>query len=172
MNESFYCPGIWATRRWSHSGKNFRNDLSTWELPNKIWLVLRLAWASAGKFPGVYSIATFVTLKTLEQVRNDICYQNLNVKIVGVGSGLTYSQYGATHHSQEDIGLMRLLPNMKVICPGDPVEVEAATRAMMADPQPCYLRIGSRCEPVLHEPPTDFQIRKGITLRPGKDIPL
>jgi len=128
--------------------------------------------AMSGKLPVVYSIATFVTLKTLEQVRNDICYQNLNVKIVGVGSGLTYSQYGATHHSQEDIGLMRLLPNMKVICPGDPVEVEAATRAMMADPQPCYLRIGSRGEPVLHEPPIDFQIGKGITLRPGKDIAL
>lgn len=128
--------------------------------------------ALSGKLPVMYSIATFVTLKTFEQVRNDICYQNLNVKIVGVGSGLTYSQYGATHHSQEDIGLMRLLPNMKVICPGDPIEVEAATRAMMADPQACYLRIGSRGEPVLHEKPIDFQIGKAITMKQGKDVAL
>lgn len=128
--------------------------------------------ALSGKIPVVYSIATFMTLKTMEQIRNDICYQNLNVKIVGVGSGLTYSQYGATHQSSEDIALMRVLPNMKVICPGDPVEVEKAVSAMLAESSPCYLRIGARGEPRLHKPDVDFKLGKGIVMREGKDVAI
>lgn len=128
--------------------------------------------ALSGRTPICYSIATFLTLRGYEQVRNDICYQNLNVKLVGVGSGLTYSQYGATHHSMEDIGLMRLLPNMTVLAPGDPHEVAAATRAMLAHQGPCYLRIASRGEPNVHASPPAFTIGKGIVLREGGDAAL
>ncbi len=128
--------------------------------------------ALAGRTPICYSIATFLTLRAFEQVRNDICYQNLNVKLVGVGSGLTYSQYGATHHSMEDIGLMRLLPNMTVIAPGDPHEVMAATRAMLQHRGPCYLRIASRGEPNVHAQPPAFAIGRGIVIREGTDAAL
>lgn len=128
--------------------------------------------ALSGRTVVVYSIATFLTLRAFEQVRNDICYQNLNVKLVGVGSGLTYSQYGATHHSMEDIGLMRLLPNMTVLAPGDPYEVAAATRAMISHRGPCYLRIGSRGEPNVHAAPPAFTIGRGIRLREGNDVAL
>ncbi|MDP3729525.1 MAG: transketolase C-terminal domain-containing protein [bacterium] len=128
--------------------------------------------ALSGKIPIVYSIATFATLRAFEHVRNDICYQNLNVKIVGVGSGLTYSQYGATHQSMEDIGLMRLLPNMVVIAPGDPHEVKGATEAMLAHKGPVYLRIGSRGEPVLHKPSDRFVLGKGFIMQEGKGVAL
>lgn len=128
--------------------------------------------ALSGKIPIVYSIAAFVTLKSIEQIRNDVCYQNLNVKIVGVGSGLTYSQYGATHHSLEDIALMRVLPNMKVICPGDPLEVEGAVGAILADPGPCYLRLGAKGEPRIHQESVDFRLGKGMIIKEGKGVAL
>lgn len=128
--------------------------------------------ALSGKLPIIYSIATFATLKTIEQIRNDICYQNLNVKIVGTGSGLTYSQYGATHQSVDDIALMRVLPNMKVICPADPVEVEKAVEAMLNDKGPCYLRIGGKGEPRIHNDALDFQIGKGIVVKQGAKVAL
>lgn len=128
--------------------------------------------ALSGKIPVIYSIATFVTLRPYEQIRNDICYQNLNVKIIGTGGGLTYSQYGATHQSMEDIGLMRLLPNMVVLCPGDPIEVNGAVKAMMAHDGPCYLRIGSRGEPNIHKKEFKFKIGKGIVIQEGKGTAL
>src|SRR3989338_3720747 len=118
--------------------------------------------ALSGKIPVVYSIATFITLRCFEQIRNDICYQNLNVKIIGVGSGLTYSQYGATHHSTEDIGIMRILPNMSVVCPGDPIETKNAVFAMLDSYGPFYLRIASRGEPNIHEENVRFALGKGI----------
>ncbi len=128
--------------------------------------------ALSGKIPVVYSIATFLTLRCYEQIRNDACYQNLNVKFVGVGEGLTYSQYGATHHSMEDIGLMRLLPNMTVLCPGDPLEVVGAVKAMLAHDGPCYLRIGNRGEPVLNKKNLKFKIGKGTVIRAGREAAL
>lgn len=128
--------------------------------------------ALTGKIPVIYSIATFVTLRPYEQIRNDICYQNLNVKIIGTGGGLTYSKYGATHQSMEDIGLMRLLPNMVVLCPGDPMEVRGATKAMLAHNGPCYLRIGSRGEPNIHQKEFKFEIGKGIVIQEGKGVAL
>lgn len=128
--------------------------------------------ALSGKIPVVYSIATFATLRPYEQIRNDICYQNLNVKIVGAGAGLTYSQYGATHHAMEDIGIMRMLPRMTVLAPGDPLEVVVAVRAMLETEGPMYLRIGSRGEPNVHLVQPKFRIGKGIVVREGKDVAL
>ncbi len=128
--------------------------------------------AMTGKIPVVYSIATFATLKTVEQVRNDVCYQGLNVKLVGVGSGLTYSLYGATHHALEDIAIMRTLPNFKVLCPGDPFEVEAIVPAMLADSQPAYLRIGAKGEPRVHRAPPPLTIGKGLIVREGVKVAL
>jgi transketolase len=126
--------------------------------------------ALAGKIPIVYSIATFATMRCYEQIRNDVCYQNLNVKIVGVGAGLTYSQYGATHNAMEDISIMRSLPNMTVIAPGDPKEVQAASYAMFKHHGPCYLRIAARGEPSIHTNIPKFEIGKGILVQDGKDI--
>ena len=82
--------------------------------------------ASCGLYPITYTITTFNTLRCLEQIRLDVCYPDLPVIIVGTGSGLSYASLGATHHSMEDICILRSLPNMHVICPADEVEVKLA----------------------------------------------
>ena len=82
--------------------------------------------------PFAYSIAPFATLRCFEQIRNDVCYHNLPVSIVGVGGGYSYGPNGPTHHALEDIAVMRTLPNMAVVCPGDPAETELAVMAAAA----------------------------------------
>src|SRR5271168_2577576 len=118
--------------------------------------------ALSGKIVFTYSIANFPILRCLEQVRNDVCYHNANVKIVAVGGGLAYGSLGATHHATEDLAIMRSLPRMTVIAPGDPFEAEAATRAVAAHSGPCYLRLGRAGEPAIHKSEVEFQIGKAI----------
>ncbi len=102
--------------------------------------------ALSGKIVFTYSIANFPTLRCLEHIRNDVCYHDADVKVVSVGGGFAYGSMGATHHATEDLGVMRLLPNMIVVAPGDPVEARAATRAVVAQSGPCYLRLGKAGE--------------------------
>lgn len=125
-----------------------------------------------GKTVFVYSIAPFATLRVLEQVRNDICMQNANVKIVGVGEGFSYGQLGPTHHSIEDVAVMRALPNMTVVSPGDPWEVEKATEAISSIITPAYLRLGKKGEPLLHGKKTKFKLGKGIVMEEGNDLTI
>lgn len=128
--------------------------------------------AMEGYIPCVYSIIPFVTMRNFEQLRNDICYQNLNVKIVGVGVGFTYGTYGHTHHGLEDIGVLRTLPNMIILGPGDPMEARLATRAMINHNGPVYMRIGRAGDPLVHQKDPNFQIGKGIIISDGHDISI
>ena len=127
--------------------------------------------ARAGRQVFVYGIAPFVTMRCFEQIRVDLCYPRLPVKIVGVGAGLTYGPAGPTHHAIEDIAVMSALPNMTVICPGDPVETRRAVEASVALAGPCYLRLGKSGEPRVHpgELP-DFAPGRGIRLRCGRGL--
>lgn len=129
--------------------------------------------ALSGKTVFTYAIVPFITMRCFEQIRIDLCYQNLPVKLIGVGEGLTYGTAGATHHSIEDIGIMSCLPNMTVICPGDPIEVERATEASLKLKGPCYLRIGKSGEAKIHSPSLlNFTIGKGIKLYRGREIAI
>ena len=128
--------------------------------------------ALCGKIVFTYSIGNFPTLRCLEQIRNDICYHNANVKVVSVGGGLAYGALGVTHHATEDIAVMRALPRMTVVAPGDPLETEHAVRALVDQPGPGYLRIGRSGEPRVHENAVDFQLGKCIKLMEGSDITL
>ena len=128
--------------------------------------------ALGGMRPFAYSIAPFATLRCLEHVRNDVCYHKVAVTIVGLGGGYSYGHNGPTHHSLEDIAVMRALPNMSVVCPGDPVEVEQAVVAAAAHGSPVYLRIGRAGDPVVHKGPVRFEIGRAITLRDGHDCTL
>jgi transketolase len=128
--------------------------------------------ALGGMRPFAYSIAPFATLRCLEHVRNDVCYHKLAVTIVGLGGGYSYGHNGPTHHSLEDIAVMRALPNMSVVCPGDPVEVEQAVAAAAAHGSPVYLRIGRAGDPVVHQGPVRFEIGRAIILRDGRDCTL
>ncbi len=126
--------------------------------------------ALCGLRPITYTITAFNTVRCLEQIRVDICYQNLPVIIIGVGSGLSYAALNATHHTLEDIAFMRVLPNMTVLCPGDPFEVSAAIRASLKINGPVYIRMAKKNEPQVHSGLPDFTIGKGIIVKPGKDI--
>jgi len=125
--------------------------------------------AMEGNIAITYSIANFTTLRCLEQIRNDVCYHNANVKIVIIGGGLAYGALGISHHSTEDIAIMRALPNMVVMAPSDIPEARAAVHAMMAYPGPVYYRCGYRKEPPIHDGPVDFEIGKAITVCEGDD---
>jgi len=107
--------------------------------------------AMCGKLPYVYSIATFATARCYEQIRVDVCYQNLPVRIVGIGTGLSYGSLGPTHHAIEDISLMRGLPNMTVVSPADPVETKYLTIASTGQSGPIYLRLGKGGDPSLYQ---------------------
>jgi transketolase len=128
--------------------------------------------AQRGLRPFAYTIATFTLYRPFEMVRDDLCYQNLPVTIVGIGGGVTYSTLGATHHAQEDVSIACSLPNMSVIAPCDPAEVEAATRwCAQQELGPVYLRLGKAGEPNLTaEAPTPWQFGKVRKLRDGADV--
>jgi len=128
--------------------------------------------AATGLLPITYTITPFNTVRCLEQIRLDICYPNYPAIIVGTGAGLSYASLGATHHSVEDIALMRMLPNMHIVCPGDPLEVELALKAAADLKRPVYLRLGKKGEPTIHQEDPSFEIGKGIVLRNGKKVAL
>jgi len=128
--------------------------------------------AMCGVRPVVYTIVPFVTTRCLEQIRVDVCYHNVPVTIVGVGGGLSYAGLGATHHSCEDIALLRVLPGMTVVCPGDAHEVRLGLRAAVRSAGPVYVRLGKKGEPVVHNRPPRFELGEGITVRSGRDVAL
>ncbi len=107
--------------------------------------------ALSGKIVYVYSIIPFVTMRPFEQIRVDVAYMNTNVRLIGVGAGVTYGPAGATHHAIEDIALMRALPNMTVFCPSDPYEVKEVTKESLNHNGPIYFRLAKKGEPIISD---------------------
>jgi transketolase len=128
--------------------------------------------AMSGKIVLTYSIANFPTIRPLEQIRNDVCYHNANVKIVAVGGGFCYGALGPTHFATEDLAVMRALPNITVLAPGDPWETSAATEAMINHNGPVYLRLGRAGEPYVHNGEVNFKIGKAIKIKEGRDVTI
>ena len=127
--------------------------------------------ALRGCRPFAYTIATFSIYRPFEQVRDDICYQNLPVTIVGIGAGIAYSTLGGTHHAQEDVAIMSALPNMTVLAPCDPAETAVATRAAVERNGPVYLRLGKSGEPDLTSQAVDpFVFGRIRRLRSGREV--
>ena len=127
--------------------------------------------AMSGMKPVAYTIASFLIYRAFEQIRVDLSYHDAAVLLVGVGGGLSYASNGSTHHTLEDIALMRSLPNMQVICAGDPLEVRAATKAFFSNPKPTYLRIGKKGEAPVHQRELDdFEVGKSICLKRGHSV--
>lgn len=119
-----------------------------------------------------YSIANFPTLRCIEQIRYDICYHNLNVKIVSVGGGYAYASLGASHHATEEIGMLRTIPNLTVSAPGDPVEARAITSLLVKNSGPAYIRLGKAGEPIVHSSIDNFQIGEGLCLFKGEQTAI
>lgn len=128
--------------------------------------------ASCGKVPFAYTISNFLTFRAYEQIRNDVCMQKMNVKIVGIGVGFVYSYLGPTHHNTEDIACMRVLPEMTIFSPSDPLETAKATNAAAHIVGPVYLRLTTGGTPKIYEEDYGFEVGKGVTLREGNDIAI
>ena len=126
--------------------------------------------AMQGKIVYTYSIGNFSTLRCIEQIRNDCAYHNANVKVICVGGGFVYGSLGMSHHATEDIAMMRSLPDVTVLAPGDLVEAEAATKAIYEMPGTCYLRLGRGGEKRIHERLDNFTIGKAIEIQKGEKV--
>jgi len=128
--------------------------------------------ALAGKKIFVYSIASFMTMRCYEQIRNDVCQPNLNVKFIGVGGGFSYGNQGFSHNTIEDLAIMRVLPNMVVLCPADKIEAKLAIQEAFKWSGPVYLRLGKAGQKKIYSRQPKFEIGQGLLVNKGKDITL
>jgi transketolase len=128
--------------------------------------------ALSGLRPFVYTITPFTTTRCFEQIRVGACYHHAPVTIVGTGSGLSYAELGPTHHSLEDLAILRTLPGMTVFAPCDEIELRLGLRAALEQDGPVYMRIGKKGEPIVHKTPPVFAFGKAITVRPGTEVCL
>ena len=128
--------------------------------------------AAMGKIPFISSYAAFSPGRNWEQIKTTAALNNLPVKVVGAHAGLYTGPDGSTHQMLEDIALMRVMPNMVVIAPGDAVEAEKATMAMAEDPRPNYIRLSREATPVFTSDKTPFEIGKAYIFEPGHDITI
>ena len=128
--------------------------------------------ASCGKIPFVYTISSFLAYRAYEFIRVDVCLQNLNVKIVGIGSGVSYGYLGPTHHATEDIPLLRSLPNLTIFSPGSPIEAKKAIETAYEINGPVYVRLGTNGEREIHDEDFSFKMGKGAIIQEGSDICL
>lgn len=128
--------------------------------------------ALSGLRPVVYTITPFTTTRCFEQIRDDVCYHEAPVIIVGTGSGLSYAELGPTHHSLEDLAILRTLPGMRVLAPCDSAELRSLLRAALKEDGPVYIRIGKKGEPNIYAAPPEVKIGVVNLLREGGDIAI
>ncbi len=129
--------------------------------------------ASCGKIVFASTFSVFASQRACEQIRNSICYPNLNVKIGASHAGISVGEDGASHQAIEDIAIMRSIPNMTVICPADAVSTRHAVKAAIEHDGPVFLRLGRLAVPVIYDESNfHFELGKGITISEGKDVTI
>ena len=126
----------------------------------------------SGLRPVTYTITPFTTTRCFEQIRIDVCYHQSPVIIVGTGSGLSYADLGPTHHSLEDLAILRTLPGIQILAPCDSYELRALLRMSLNQKKPVYIRIGKKGEPNIYDHIPEIQIGKASIISSGKDICL
>ena len=129
-------------------------------------------FATCGKIPYASTFAVFAAGRAYDQIRNSICYPNLNVKICATHSGITVGEDGATHQMLEDISMMRTLPNMKVICPSDAIQTKWAVKEISKINGPVYLRLSRLATPIIYEENKKFEIGKAVQIGDGTDASI
>jgi transketolase len=132
--------------------------------------MLATGLAMEGRIVFTYSIANFPILRCLEMIRNDAAYHGANVKVVSIGGGFSYGALGISHHATEDIAVMRSMPDVTVVAPGDVWEAEEATSALVRTPGTCYLRLDKSAAPTATAPGERFVLGQARTLRQGSDL--
>ncbi len=128
--------------------------------------------ALQGKKVFVYSIINFCTFRCLEQIRNDVCYHKLDVTIIGVGTGYSYAKAAYSHHAIEDIGIMKMLPNLSIFSPADIVELKSVLRLVSMTSTPTYIRIDKSSSKRIHAQNYIKQVSLPIQIQTGKDVSI
>jgi transketolase len=126
----------------------------------------------SGKIVFTYSISNFTIMRCLEQIRNDVCYHNLNVNIIGVGGGFTYGSAGYSHHAVEDYGVLMPMPNMSIFVPCDPIETKLCIEIAYEFEGPSYIRLEKNCNYSVHSSVPDYSIGHPIQILEGKDATI
>lgn len=126
--------------------------------------------ASTGKIVYAVSPASFLTTRSLEQIKNDVCYSDQPVRLIGISAGVSYGALGSTHHSLHDIAALRAIANCTILVPADNLETAAAIRASARMSHPVFIRFGKRAMPPVHEAGTVFEVGKAIVVREGGDV--
>jgi len=126
--------------------------------------------ASAGKIVYAVSPASFLTARAFEQIKNDVCYSDRPVKLIGISAGVSYGALGSTHHAIHDIAVLRAINNITIIVPADNLETTEAIKAAAQMSHPVYIRFGKRPMPHLHPSGTVFEVGKSLQICDGKDI--
>ena len=125
--------------------------------------------AKGGFRPIVYGLSAFVPMRVLEQIKLDICYEQLPVILIGDGAGVVYSSLGSSHQSTEDIAALRAIPNIAILSPADRYEMTACMELALRSPQPVYLRIGKSDLPTIHSAPPNFQLGELCPIKQGNN---
>jgi transketolase len=128
--------------------------------------------ANGGKIPFICGASCFLTARALEQIKVDLAYSQANVKLCSTTSGLAYGGLGPTHHSIEDLAWTRVIPNLTVIVPADPIETDQAVRAAAALDGPVFLRISRMPVPQVHAADYQFRVGRAACLKNGSDVTL
>ena len=126
--------------------RNFPNQMYNFGIGEENMVAAAAGMASVGKKPFVFTAGAFLAYRSMEFIRDDVCFQNLNVKIVGMGSGLSWSSLGPTHHTTEDISVLRAIPNLMILSPATPRQVAACVQTAYEHDGPVYIKIGMNHE--------------------------
>lgn len=149
--------------------KEFPNRFFDMGIAEQNMMATAAGMATCGKIPFASTFAVFATGRAYDQIRNSICYPNLNVKICGSHAGVTVGEDGATHQMLEDINIMKCLPNMKVICPSDDVQTKWAVKEVAEINGPCYIRTCRLASNIIYEENQEFELGKAVQFGDGTD---
>lgn len=150
--------------------KNFPDQIYNFGIGEENMVAAAAGMATVGKKPFVFTAGAFLAYRSLEFIRDDICFQNLDVKIVGMGSGLSWSSLGPTHHTTEDVAVLRSIPNLKILSPGTPKQVSECVQRAYEIAGPVYIRIGMNHEKEFFGDEYKLEIGKNDILMDGEDL--
>ena len=150
--------------------KNFPDQIYNFGIGEENMVAAAAGMASAGKIPCVFTAGAFLAYRSMEFIRDDVCFQNLNVKIVGMGSGLSWSSLGPTHHTTEDIAVLRSIPNLMILSPATPRQVLECVERAYEHEGPVYIRIGMNKEREFYGEDYKLDISRNDVLTDGSDI--
>lgn len=164
---------VWTTARLQPFATAFPDRFVNVGIAEQCMVGIAAGFATCGKLPVVTAFASMMSMRACEQIRTDVAYNNLNVKIVASAAGFSSAFAGPTHHATEDIALLRAMGNMTVVAPCDARETREAVRAALGRPGPVYVRLGGRsADYTVYADKLDFQIGRAVTLMDGMDVTL